>query len=274
LTLDLDRYPEIDGVVAYIHQHLYDPLPLQRLAKYAGYSPFHFARIFKEKVGLPPLYYVSSLRLEKAKDLLLNTNLSVRDIGLEIGQQSLGTFTTRFTERVGQTPTEFRNAPSADDPLRALQGLDRPRLQPSPPFPMSLFVSRIEGEIRAEAPFDGVVLVGLFPKPIPEGIPLYGTIVSPHEPFSLTGVQPGTYYLMATSVSWGTRAADMLVPRSTLRTRSREPIVVPPRPTVIRRDVALYPPRLDDPPILISLPLLMNRFLDALQPQRTRPAKR
>lgn len=106
----IDRYSEIDEVITYIHLHLHEPLPLPRLAKYAGYSLYHFTRIFKGKTSVSPLYYVSSLRLQKAKDLLLNTNLSVRDIGLEIGQQSLGTFTTRFTEKVGVPPSRFRNS--------------------------------------------------------------------------------------------------------------------------------------------------------------------
>lgn len=91
----------MDEIIKYIQHHLDEPLTLERIAKYAAYSPFHFTRIFKEQMGITPQYYVSSLRLQKAKDLLLNTNLTVRDIGLEIGQQSLGTFTTRFTERVG-----------------------------------------------------------------------------------------------------------------------------------------------------------------------------
>src|SRR5690625_4896236 len=116
-----DRYAEIDAVISYIHKRLYNPLPLSRLARYAGYSTYHFSRILKEKTGLSPLYYVSSHRLQKAKDLLLQTNLSVRDIGLEIGQQSPGTFTSRFTEKVGVTPSQFRkSAERADNLLRSL----------------------------------------------------------------------------------------------------------------------------------------------------------
>src|SRR5690625_7999667 len=91
-------YPEIDEVIKYIHQHLDDPLSLDKLANYAAYSPYHFTRIFKERVGVPPHYYISSIRLQKAKDLLLKTNRSVRDRGLEVGQQSVGTVTARCTQ--------------------------------------------------------------------------------------------------------------------------------------------------------------------------------
>ncbi|WP_425457005.1 helix-turn-helix transcriptional regulator [Cohnella terricola] len=83
-----------------------------------AYSPYHFSRLFREQVGLSPLYYVSALRLQKAKDLLIHTDFSIRDIGLEIGQMSLGTFTTRFSECVGVTPSEFRRSLPRIDTLK------------------------------------------------------------------------------------------------------------------------------------------------------------
>lgn len=255
------RYSEIDEIIAYINQNIYDPLPLSRLADHVAYSPYHFARIFKERIGLSPLYYVSALRLQKAKDLLLRTNLSIRDIGLEIGQQSLGTFTTRFTERVGVSPSQFRNSSQqADEHLRSLQMLGGwSKAQSSRSMP-----GTITGTFETEIPFEGVVLVGLFAKPIPEGLPLYGTLVSSGEDFIIPGVKPGTYYLMATSVAWGTKAMDFMLPHTTLRTRSKEPIIVKPFSFVPHLHVTLHAPHPDDPPILISLPLLMNNFLKGM----------
>ncbi|TMV49974.1 helix-turn-helix transcriptional regulator [Paenibacillus mesophilus] len=254
-----ELYNEIDEVIAYIHEHIYDPLPLSRLAAYVAYSPYHFTRIFKERIGLSPQYYISSIRLQKAKDLLLRTNLSIRDIGLEIGQQSLGTFTTRFTERVGVTPSYFRNSTLlAENQFRSLRMLQ----DWNSPYPVLNQQSGIEGTVQAAVPFEGVILIGLFAKPIPEGLPLYGTILSSLGYFRFTNVKPGTYYLMATSVSWNMKALDFMLPHETLRTRSKEPIVVEPFSSVPYQQVMLYPPRPDDPPILISLPLLMNNFLD------------
>jgi AraC family transcriptional regulator len=262
-----DRYTEIDEVITYINEYIYEPLPLSRLARYAAYSPYHFTRIFKERMGLSPLYYVSSLRLQKAKELLLRTNLNVREIGLTIGQQSLGTFTSRFTDRVGVTPSNFRNsALQADNQFHILQKLNdwriaQPHLNP---------FARIEGTVRAAIPFEGVILIGLFAKPIPEGLPIYGTILSSLGDFCFTGVKPGTYYLMATSISWGMRAMDFLLPQTTLRTRSKEPIIVEPYLSVPHQEVTLHVPYLDDPPILISLPLLMNNFINQVIPNSIR----
>ena len=50
-----ETYAEIDGVIDFIHRNIDEPLPLERLAKHAAYSQFHFTRIFKQKIGLPPV---------------------------------------------------------------------------------------------------------------------------------------------------------------------------------------------------------------------------
>ncbi|WP_148931063.1 helix-turn-helix domain-containing protein [Paenibacillus methanolicus] len=257
----LDRFPEIEEVVAFIHDHIDEPLPLERLARVAAYSPYHFTRIFKERVGLPPLYYVSSHRLSRAKELLLTTKLSIRDIGLEIGQQSLGTFTSRFTERVGMTPAQFRTCgEEADGSLRHLRKLGDWRVPGTPPNGRQ----QVEGRIAADTPFEGVVLIGLFAKPIPEGLPIFGTIIPALGGFRITDVKPGVYYLMATAVAWEMGAKEALLPRATLRSRTRIPIIVESGSEVPYQEVTLYDPRLDDPPILISLPLLMQRFLSSM----------
>ncbi|WP_164670721.1 helix-turn-helix domain-containing protein [Virgibacillus doumboii] len=252
------KYPEIDEVINYIHQNIYDPLSLSQLAKYAAYSPYHFTRIFKQQTGLTPQYYVSSVRLQKAKDLLMHTNLSIRDVGMEIGQQSLGTFTTRFTDRVGLSPSHFRNSmQQANEDFQSLKRINK--IQPSLPL-LNQHV-KLEGSIQAEVPFDGVVLIGLFPKPIPEGMPLYGTLLFSLGKFCFCDVKPGIYYLMATSVSWDMQPIDFLLPHRTLRYKSKGPIIVHQNGSVPFLHVTLRTPRLDDPPILISLPRLMNIFL-------------
>lgn len=261
---DQVQQTEMDQVIGYIHRHLFDPMPLERLASHISYSPSHFTRLFKEKTGLSPLYYISSLRLSRAKHLLLTTDYSIRDISLEIGQQSLGTFTTRFTKRVGVTPSEFRQSRSeASRHARELQNLptwDDPAvtLLSEPHLPAW---AQLHGQVEPVVPFDGFVLIGLFAKPIPEGLPPYGTLLPKPGPFCFSGVKPGTYYLMATTLNWGMDAVDMLLPQATLRTRTRSPITVKPGEPVPYLHTLLHEPSPDDPPILISLPVLMNQFL-------------
>lgn len=249
---------EIDQVLNYIQDHLHDPLTLERLAKEVSYSPYHFSRLFKRRIGLTPLYYVSTMRLQRAKELLLTTDFDVRDIGIEIGQQSLGTFTSRFTKSVGLPPAQFRQSlHSTNNIVHALQQLKK--------FPMTTLHVQSEnsvvGTISANGPLHGIILVGLFNKPLPEGLPEYGTLLDSLGDFSFKNVLPGTYYLMATSISWGIESKQILLPHKTLRTRIAKPIILKNGEPIARQYLHLHPPRLDDPPILVSLPLLMESFL-------------
>ncbi|WP_026701777.1 helix-turn-helix domain-containing protein [Salibacterium aidingense] len=262
------QHSEIDDVITYIHAHLDEPLELSWLASQAAYSPYHFARIFKSRTGLPPLYYVSSLRLQKAKELLLRTDLNIRDIGMEIGQQSLGTFTTRFTNKVGLSPSQFRQyGPQAGTHFSSLRQLNNWSRAPR----FSQTDTSVEGTIKAASSLHGVILIGLFPKPIPEGLPPHGTLIPSLGDFCISGVTPGIYYLMATAISWKTSTIDYLLPHTTLRTRSKQPIVVEPFTAIAPQHLELHPPRLEDPPILISLPLLMNQFLQRVEQQLSNP---
>lgn len=268
----MPRYTEVEEAIKYIQDHLYEPLPLAHLAKYVGYSPYHFSRIFKEQIGLSPLYYVSSMRLQKAKELLINTHLSVRDIGLEIGQQSLGTFTTRFTHKVGMSPSQFRESKlSVHSHIHTLQSLS----DWNSPHPLhntstiNYHDSTVKGTIQSEKPLEGFILIGLFAKPIPEGMPLYGTLLSSLGDFHFLDVQRGVYYLLATSITWGMNSKEVLLPYTTLRAKWEKPIIVGPGKIVPEIPLTLRPPKIDDPPILISLPILMNSFLTRIQSQKT-----
>lgn len=251
-------YSEIDAVIAYIQEHIHEPISLHQLAKYAAYSPYHFSRVFKQQTGLSPYYYVASLKLQHAKNLLLNTNLPVRDVGMEIGQQSLGTFTTRFTEKIGMTPAQFRNSPNHVNTYlqflkNEIHSIEAPSLIEKQ--------NRVEIQLEIDKSFRGVILVGLFPKPIAEGLPLYGTIKTMPGNVVFSDVKPGVYYVMSTALSWEMNEADILLPYKTLRAKADQPVMMDEKDTVIKRKLIYRPPRFNEPPILISLPLLMKVFL-------------
>jgi AraC-like DNA-binding protein len=87
-----------------------DPLDLAALAAHAGYSRFHFAREFAAAYGEPPRAYLTRRRIERAKDLLRSANLTVTEICFLVGFESLGSFSTRFRQLVGQSPIDYRAA--------------------------------------------------------------------------------------------------------------------------------------------------------------------
>lgn len=91
-------------------RHWSEPLDIDTVAARAGYSRYHFVRAFRATYGETPGQYLGRRRIERARDLLRNANLTVTEICLLVGFTSLGTFCTRFKQQVGTTPTEFRRA--------------------------------------------------------------------------------------------------------------------------------------------------------------------
>jgi AraC-like DNA-binding protein len=85
-----------------------DPLDLDALAREAGYSKYHFARAFAAAYGEVPRAYLTRGRIERAKELLRAANLSVTEVCLAVGFESLGSFSARFRQLVGQTPSDYR----------------------------------------------------------------------------------------------------------------------------------------------------------------------
>ena len=81
--------------------------PVQRLARLSGVSEAHFARSFKHAFGIPPHRYLLARRIERAM-ALLRAGSSVTDACMEVGCTSLGSFSSRFTELVGETPSAYR----------------------------------------------------------------------------------------------------------------------------------------------------------------------
>lgn len=87
-----------------------EPLDLDAVAAAAGYSRYHFLREFREAYGETPGAYLGRRRIERAKDLLRSANLTVTEICFLVGFSSLGTFSRRFSDLVGCSPSAYRAA--------------------------------------------------------------------------------------------------------------------------------------------------------------------
>ena len=84
------------------------PLDVAALARAALMSPAHFSRQFREAYGETPYSYLMTRRIERAKALLRRGHLSVTEVCMAVGCTSLGSFSARFTELTGETPTAYR----------------------------------------------------------------------------------------------------------------------------------------------------------------------
>ena len=84
------------------------PLDVPAMARAALMSPAHFSRQFRAAYGETPYGYLMTRRIERAKALLRRGDRSVTDVCLEVGCTSLGSFSARFTEVVGESPSAYR----------------------------------------------------------------------------------------------------------------------------------------------------------------------
>jgi transcriptional regulator GlxA family with amidase domain len=101
--------PHLRRAHDHIDRHYASPIDLDQLAAVAGVSKYHFARSFEAAYGLTPIRYLTRRRVERAQDLLRSANLTVTEICFMVGFASLGSFSSRFTQLVGETPTAYRD---------------------------------------------------------------------------------------------------------------------------------------------------------------------
>ncbi len=87
------------------------PLDVEALARGIHVSAGHLSRLFKQTYGESPYAYLMTRRIERAMALLRRGDLSVTEVCFEVGFSSLGTFSTRFSELVGASPSAYRDDP-------------------------------------------------------------------------------------------------------------------------------------------------------------------
>src|SRR6201990_2445926 len=193
----------VEQVIKSVSQKLEESVSMDEMARMANMSPFHFNRVFHQITGLPPAQFLYAMRLEKAKQLLLITKMSVTEICFAVGYNSLGTFTSRFTELVGLSPREFRHLAAKvsafdwdeffNDGWQAYRGKTE--------------TGYFEGEIVAPENFAGIIFIGLFEKMIPQSRPKAGTLLVRGGVFQIGPLPEGEFNLLAAALP---RAKDPL----------------------------------------------------------------
>lgn len=238
----------VERVILSMHDSLESGMSLDDMAREAFISPFHFNRVFRRVVGIPPSHYLSALRIETAKRLLAATEERIIDVCLDVGFTSPGTFSRRFKDMVGLSPREFRHLADHGAPRR-----------PSPPRPPAAApASPMHGTVSAPPGFGGHAFVGLFRTPLPYHRPVGCCCVEEPGAFSIPAVPDGDYYLLALGYPEKGQPQDYLLADQALRAGStNQPVRIrggrPSQPL----ELALRTAEITDPPILVTVPWLM-----------------
>ncbi|MEZ5195745.1 MAG: AraC family transcriptional regulator [Bacteroidales bacterium] len=106
-TTHQDYQERVNKVLHYIHSHLDDKLELDKLASLAHFSPYHFHRIMRAHLNEPLMAYMIRIRLETAANLILHSNLSMKDIAYKMGYDVPSSFNKAFKKRFGVAPGDF-----------------------------------------------------------------------------------------------------------------------------------------------------------------------
>jgi AraC family transcriptional regulator len=235
----------VERVIRAMRDHPNEPFTLQGMAAIAYLSPNHFHRVFHRIIGIPPGEFLTALRLDAAKRLLLTTSMRVTDICYEVGYSSLGSFTTRFTELVGLAPSRLR---------QQMERFVMPSLDAFRPqnFVLCHFPLRgcFYGRVSCSDTFTGMIYVGLFPRPIPQGRPVRWMCLTKPGPYMFAYVPEGSYYALAVAFPKADDPQAYLLPgRGVLIGLSQGKLAG-------QQDIALHLPRLTDPPIVGIPPFL------------------
>ncbi|MGW3564756.1 helix-turn-helix transcriptional regulator [Streptomyces sp. NPDC000941] len=106
--LDLDDLVRLRQARDRMDRDYAEPLDVPALAQGALMSPGHFSRSFRAAFGETPYSYLMTRRIERAKALLRRGDLTVTEVCFAVGCTSLGSFSSRFTELVGESPSAYR----------------------------------------------------------------------------------------------------------------------------------------------------------------------
>jgi AraC family transcriptional regulator len=246
------RSQAVERVVATMRDQLDQPMPLEAMANVAALSLYHFSRVFHNVTGLPPARFLNALRLAEAKRLLLTTSMSVTDVCYQVGYNSLGSFTVRFTQSVGLPPGRFRRLRRSHRPTDAARRLALGSdLRASPPG-----TGEVSGQVHASTELSQPVFVGLFTTPIPEGQPVCCTVLPCPDRYRISGVPDGTYHVFAACFPrCGDGLALLLPDDGSLQVGAAAGAVrVSHGSAAHDRDLWLHPVQPTDPPILVVLP--------------------
>ena len=236
----------VERVIANMWDRYDEPLSLEDMAGMAIFSRFYFCRLFRSITGTSPGRFLTAIRLYKAKNLLLETTMSVTDISYQVGYNSPGTFSSRFTRSVGIPPARYRSL--------SLDGIPAPqrRTVPGP------HRGGVRGSVTSpEASVSTRVYVSLSESVIPQGVPVACSVLEGDGTYDLTAVPDGQWFLHAAAVAVHNLDPRPWMRRPVFRATSRPVKVVAGR--IATASIDLRPPRLTDLPILLALPELDSR---------------
>lgn len=205
----------LDRAVTFAHEYAHTGVGVPDMADHVGYSPFHFTRLFTQSLGIGPGQFMTAIRMDRAKRLLLADTDAIIDIATAVGFDSLSSFSRRFRAAVGVPPGKLRQL--------ADQVADRrPRpFRLAPPGPSVTITLEIPDEFRPRGEL--TTWVGWYAQPAPVGLPAQGLLAADTDRVDLP-LCPGNPWLLGFAVPTQADVTAHLVPERPLVAVHRQPV--------------------------------------------------
>ena len=240
----------VERVISHMKLHLEDAFDLDHIAQLAAISKFHFVRVFEEITATTPHHFLACLRVQRAKELLLNSKSPITQICLEVGYASLGSFSATFSALVGVSPQQFRTLPKRLTPTQFAKAVwhflasDRK------------VVGRVlEGVVEGPGNVRGFTFVGAFTTGVPQGMPFSGTVLLAPGRFRIQRPEAPEFHLLGAFIPLSADLSTIVTTLpvgmvASLRVQSTD------AEATSKPRLRLHPLRVTDPPIVLALPAL------------------
>jgi YesN/AraC family two-component response regulator len=105
-----NQYIDFLNTLGYIEKNLTDDIDLENLASSACLSKYHFCRLFKKRLGITPMKFVTFMRIEKAKEIIQKDNITISAVAIHVGFNDLSSFINQFKKFTGMTPYMYKKS--------------------------------------------------------------------------------------------------------------------------------------------------------------------
>jgi len=245
------------AILMYMQKHVPDEITIEEIDSHCGYSKYHFSREFKKFTGLSAADYLSTIKIEQAKQDFLKKQRSITDSSFDAGFSSLGTFSTMFAKKTGLSPREYKNqveslyhlAKNYDDTMSTSYYAEK--IQEEDTYQLSVTIHYPKNYQAS------ITFVGLFNSAIPNHKPIVGTALRKKTQHTFTHIPKGKYYLLACSIEKKLSPLRYFVLDDCLRGKA-DHLLQFPKDSAKEIDIYLREALPEDPPISINLPKLLS----------------
>lgn len=244
---------KIDEIICYIKNNVFnEQLKIEDIASTFGYDKHYFSREFKKQTGYALSEYISSLKSEKAIDLL-EQDMNIISIQQQVGYESSGSFTNTFKKYTGSSPIQYKK--EMNDLYTQTKIFENGKKDAIRYHDKHGHYSCV---VDVEVPLEqsvGLIFIGLFTTPIPNHKPISGLATKSLHGNVLKKIPTGSYYLLVCALNKDGNILSYFNLKNSLRGRVEEKITFP-------NDIQSFTVHLreaipEDPPILVNVAKLL-----------------